>query len=110
MTPLVYQDVIEAFGGKTEVDFNLLPRSYFRLGYEQAQKDLGWISVKDKLPAPSEWVVACIEQHGHAQCLTLAVYNEETKEWHTDQWEDGEQETFSPDYWMPIPNKVKIAE
>ena len=39
MTPLVYQDVIEAFGGKTEVDFNLLPRSYFQLGYEAAEKD-----------------------------------------------------------------------
>ena len=39
MTPLVYQDVINAFGGKTEVDFNLLPRSYFQLGYEQAEKD-----------------------------------------------------------------------
>ena len=40
MTPLVYQDVIDAFGGKTEVDFNLLPRSYFQLGYEKAEKDI----------------------------------------------------------------------
>lgn len=82
-------------------------RPIFIKGYEQAQKDLGWISVKDKLPGPSEWVVACIEQHGHSQCLTLATYNEETKEWHTDNWEDGEQETYNPDYWMPIPNRIK---
>ena len=40
MTPLVYQDVIDAFGGKTEVDFNLLPRNYFQLGYEKAEKDI----------------------------------------------------------------------
>lgn len=40
MTPLVYQDVIDAFGGKTEVDFNLLPRGYFQLGYETAEKDV----------------------------------------------------------------------
>ncbi len=75
--------------------------------YEQAEEDLGWHSVKDKLPGPSEWVVACIEQHGHAQCLTLATYNEETKVWHTDEWEDGEQEIYNPDYWMPIPNIIK---
>ena len=88
-------------------DSNLHDRYCFQRGYEQAEKDLGWISVKDKLPGPSEWVLACIEQHGHAQCLTLAVYSEETKEWHTDQWEDGEQETYNPDYWMPIPNIIK---
>lgn len=79
----------------------------FKNGYEEAEKDLGWISVKDKLPGPSEWVVACIEQYGHAQCLTLATYNEETKVWHTDKWENGEQETYNPDYWMPIPNRIK---
>ena len=82
-------------------------RIAYRDGYEQAEKDLGWISVNDKLPGPSEWVLACIEQYGHAQCLTLAVYSEETKEWHTDQWEEGEQETYNPDYWMPIPNLIK---
>lgn len=82
-------------------------RDGFIQGYEQAEKDLGWISVKDKLPGPSEWVLACIEQHGHAQCLTLAVYSEETKEWHTDQWEDGEEETVYVEYWMPIPNIIK---
>ena len=40
MTPLVYQDLIDQFGGKTEIDFNLLPRSYFQLGYEQAEEDI----------------------------------------------------------------------
>lgn len=107
MTPLVYQELIDQFGGKTEIDFNLLPRSYFQLGYEQAEKDLGWISVKDRLPGPSEWVVVCIEQHGHAQCLALATYNHETKGWHTAEFEDGEQETVYVDYWMPIPNIIK---
>lgn len=91
-------------------DINKPRRMAFTRGYEQAEKDLGWISVKDKLPGPSEWVLACIEQYGHAQYLTLAIYSEETKEWHTDQWMNGKQETYYPDYWMPIPNKVKIAE
>lgn len=87
--------------------YKQIERSACAEGYYQAEKDLGWISVKDKLPGPSEWVVACIEQHGHAQCLTLATYNEETKVWHTDKWENGEQEIYNPDYWMPIPNRIK---
>ena len=85
-------------------------RSGFIQGYEQAEKDLGWISVKERLPGPSDCVVACVEVDGICTCLTLATYNEETKEWHTDNWEDGEQEVYYPDYWMPIPTKVKEDE
>ncbi len=82
----------------------------FVFGYEQAEKDLGWISVKERLPGSSEWVVACVEIYGLCTRLTLATYNEETKEWHTDVWEDGEQEVYNPDYWMPIPSKIKEDE
>lgn len=96
--------------GTSPVDLNTGARKRFIEGYEQAEKDLGWISVKDKLPSPSEWVVVCIEQHGHAQCLALANYNEETKEWHTADFEDGEQETVYVEYWMPIPNIIKEAK
>ena len=39
MTRIPYQDLIEAFGGKEYVDFNSMPRGYFQLGYEQAEKD-----------------------------------------------------------------------
>ena len=39
MTRIPYQDLIEAFGGKEYIDFNSMPRGYFQLGYEQAQKD-----------------------------------------------------------------------
>lgn len=39
MTPLNYQDLIEQFGGKTEIDFNVYPRCLFQEGYEQAEKD-----------------------------------------------------------------------
>ena len=85
-------------------------RHFFAKGYEQAEKDLGWISVFDRLPAPSEWVVVCIEYYGRAQCLALATYNRETKEWHTADFEDGEQETVYVEYWMPIPNIIKEAK
>ena len=40
MTPLNYQDLIEQFEGKTEVDVNTYPRCLFQEGYEQAEKDL----------------------------------------------------------------------
>lgn len=48
MTRIPYQDLIEAFGGKEYVDFNSMPRGYFQLGYEQAEKDLEltWEDVK----------------------------------------------------------------
>lgn len=39
MTPLNYQDLIEQFGGKTEIDVNTYPRCLFQQGYEQAEKD-----------------------------------------------------------------------
>ena len=38
MTPLNYQDLIEQFGGKTEIDVNTYPRRLFQQGYEQAEK------------------------------------------------------------------------
>lgn len=40
MTPLVYQDLIDQFGGKTEIDINTYPRCLFQEGYEQAEKYL----------------------------------------------------------------------
>lgn len=39
MQPLNYQDLIEQFGGKTEIDVNTYPRCLFQEGYEQAEKD-----------------------------------------------------------------------
>lgn len=65
MTPLVYQDLIDQFGGKTEIDVNTYPRCLFQEGYEQAEKDLGWHSVKESLPSIGEEVIAlCNEVNG----------------------------------------------
>ena len=46
MTPLNYQDLIDQFGGKTEIDVNTYPRCLFQMGYEQAEKDLA-LTVQD---------------------------------------------------------------
>ena len=40
MIPLVYQDLIDMFGGKTEIDDNTYLRRLFQEGYEQAEKDI----------------------------------------------------------------------
>lgn len=40
MTPLNYQDLIDQFGGKTEIDVNTYSRCLFQEGYEQAEKDI----------------------------------------------------------------------
>ena len=40
MTPLVYQDLIDQFGGKTDIDVNTYPRCLFQEGYEQAEKEV----------------------------------------------------------------------
>ena len=49
MQPVVYQDLIELFGGKTEVDTNTYSRSLFQKGYEAAEKDLAltWEDIKE---------------------------------------------------------------
>lgn len=39
MTPLVHQDLIDRFGGKTEIDINANLRNVFQQGYEKAEKD-----------------------------------------------------------------------
>lgn len=98
MTPLVYQELIDQFGGKTEIDFNLLPRSYFQLGYEQAEKDLGWISVKDRLPDTTEYVFTCVKMDGIPQCVGFHYYKD--GKW----WEGYEEDTVGAvEYWMQIP-------
>lgn len=58
MTSLVYQDLIDQFGGKTEIDVNTYPRCLFQEGYEEAEKDLGWHSVDESLPPIDEDVIA----------------------------------------------------
>lgn len=57
MTPLNYQDLIEQFGGKTEIDVNTYPRCLFQEGYEQAEKDLGWHPSTEHPPVDDEVIV-----------------------------------------------------
>ena len=59
--------------GMFEFDRNAAERKGFQQGYEQAEKDLGWISVKESLPPVGEEVIAlCNESHGTT--LPIACY------------------------------------
>ena len=70
----------------------------FILGYEQAEKDLGWISVKDRLPDTPAYVFTCINDNGVPQCVGFHYYKD--GKW----WEGYEEDSVGAvEYWMPIP-------
>lgn len=101
MQPIRYPDYIDQFGGKTEIDVNSYLRCLFQEGYELAEKDLGWISVKDKLPDSDGWYFACNEKnHGVICSIGVSYFNGEI--WQ-DQDEDFNLIESNIDYWMPVP-------
>lgn len=71
-------------------------------GYEQAEKDLGWIPVKDRLPDTTAYVFTCIEMNGIPQCVGFHYYKD-------GKWFEGfEEDTVGAvEYWMPIPKLPK---
>jgi len=71
MTPLNYQDLIEQFGGKTEIDVNTYPRCQFQEGYEQAEKDLAQDFHADTLIGDKDYAVF----HADVEDLNGDLYN-----------------------------------
>lgn len=82
-------------------DKNYQRRKAFFCGYEQAEKDLGWISVKDRLPEENKeenkWVFVCVDMQGVPQCVGMGYYK--NGEWCDDENDNG----FVVDYWMEVP-------
>ena len=78
-------------------DLNVYDRQVFMEGYEQAEKDLGWISVKDRLPEENKWVFVCVDMQGVPQCVGMGYLK--NGEWCDDENDNG----FCVDYWMEIP-------
>ena len=80
------------------VDTHAPIRKIFLKGYEQAEQDLGWISVKDRLPDTTEYVFTCIKMDGIPQCVGFHYYKD--GKW----WEGYEEDTVGAvEYWMQIP-------
>ena len=83
---------------------NRLKREVFTKGYEQAEKDIGWHSVKDRQPYESNWYITCIEDFGHATSIGISFYDTNKQNWFDDNI-GGEEENV--DYWMEIPQLQK---
>lgn len=82
--------------GPLPVDLNKACREKYKEGYEQAEKDLGWISVKDRLPEEGHFVLTCVSDNGTPQCVGMALLlNDGT-------WWDGDMKV-NVDYWMEVP-------
>ena len=72
----------------------------YQQGYGQAEKDLGWISVKDRLPEVGHFVLTCVSDTGTPQCVGMALLLEDGT------WWDGDIKV-RVDYWMEVPNLKK---
>lgn len=85
-----------------KVDTHQPLRTIFIRAYEQAEKDLGWISVEDELPSTLEYVYTCVKLDNTPQCVGLNFYKD-------GKWWDGFDEEYDGtiEYWMPIPNFPK---
>lgn len=68
----------------------------YQQGYERAEKDLGWISVKDRLPEEGHFVLTCVSDTGTPQCVGMALLLEDGT------WWDGDMKVCV-DYWMEVP-------
>ena len=77
----------------------------FIQGYEQAEKDLGWISVKDRLPEKSGYYITCVERDGKPKHICADDYFDASKK----EWLYKEECIADVDYWMEIP-KLPMEE
>lgn len=82
--------------GSTMIDSRLPVRKFYIRAYEQAEKDLGWISVKDRLPEVGHFVLTCLSDTGTPQCVGMALLLEDGT------WWDGDMKV-RVDYWMEVP-------
>lgn len=118
MSKKAEEKALEAYPGPTRdktgfVTFLGFPQWYrdlFIQGFEQAEKDLGWVSVKDRLPEEDGWYFTCVEQFKIPQCVGITYYYKKTGLWYNDI-PIGKRTFMSTieivEYWMPIPKLPK---
>lgn len=72
--------------------------------------DLGWISVKDRLPEKDGWYFTCVEQFKIPQCVGVTYFDKKDSLWLNDI-PMGKKSFMTTieivDYWMPIPELPK---
>ena len=86
--------------GPLPVDLNKAYREKYQEGYAQAEKDLGWISVKDRLPEVGHFVLTCVDDSGIPQSVGMALLLKDGT------WWDGDMKVYV-DYWMEVPKLKK---
>ena len=93
--------------GPLPVDLNKACREKYQEGYEQAEKDLGWISVDDCLPEVDEEVIVLTDDLGTAPIYKIAFGHIVNKERCVDYngWN-----IPGVKYWMPMPKLPKEEE
>lgn len=89
------------------LDLNLEKRGFYRQGYEQAEKDLGWHSVDECLPEVDEEVIVLTDNLGTAPIYKIAFGHIVNKERCVDYngWN-----IPGVKYWMPCPTIPKEEE
>lgn len=105
-----YPNVLFPF---TPLDLNAYRRGAFINGYEAAEKDLGWISVKDRLPEKNGWYFTCVEQFKIPQCVGVTYFDKKTDGWYNEipMTKRILVSTIEiVDYWMEIPALQKEDE
>ena len=86
----------QVWNEEEDCDVNYDGRCGFIEGYEAAQKDLGWISVRNDLPKKKDAYLTFSEERG--LCLT---------DWIDGEWRDEFDDKVSVDLWMIIPEFPK---
>ena len=77
--------------------------------YEEAEKDLGWVSVKDRLPEDDGWYLTCVrmEHLGNTPQIVCPLFFWKKYK----RWEDADGlYNGKIDYWMPISALPKEEE
>jgi len=104
MSKRAKERALEAYPNDSFVseDYANMCRYFFIRGYEQAEKDLGWISVKDRLPEVGHFVLTCASDTETPQWIGMALLLQDGT------WWDGNW-VIRVDYWMEVPklNKEK---
>ena len=96
------QAALEAYPHYTaeNLDDVIKARKFFAKGYELAEKDLGWVSVKDRLPEIGHFVLTCVDDFGTPQSVGMALLLKDGT------WWDGDMKVCV-DYWMEVPKLKK---
>lgn len=113
MSKRAEEAALKAYPPETRKAFELLPKDWnkplrtaYIKGYKQAEEDLGWISVKDRLPEKNGWYFTCVEQFKIPQCVGTTYFDKKMNEWFSDipMWQKSLTITTEiVDYWMEIP-------